>query len=154
MAEQIDLKTALGRENTLVIAANRQATTLLERAKKGEKPIPPPPELEAALCGVLGCKSDDLPDKCKARVAGKVVEGHIRKGDVIVIATEAGGPGTGYTLRGPIVIDGEMWDKEAKGGAGHVRTGPFFEAVSALSRPMFPQRRAEPENGYFELRHA
>lgn len=154
MAEQMDLKTALGRENTFIVAANRQATTLLDRPKKGEKGQPPPPELEQALCSALGCKSEELAEKCKARVVGQVVEGHVRRGDVFVVATEASGPGNGYTLRGPVVIGGEMWNAEAKSGAGHIHTAPFYQQIARLAHPMFPARRAEPENGYFTLRHA
>lgn len=154
MADAMDLKTALGRENTFIIAANRQATTLLERPKKGEKPPPAPAELEQALCSALGCKSEELADKCKARVVGQVVEGHVRKGDVYIVATEASGPGNGYTLRGPIVIGGQMWNPEAKSGAGHIHTAPFYNEIARLAHPMFPARRAEPENGFFVLRHA
>lgn len=147
--QPLSIKDALMRETTLVIAPGISSTTLLERPKKGEPKIPPPPTVENALRAAMG---NDY-DKFSARVAGRIVTGHLRKGDVIVVAKETE-PGRGYTLHGPLEITGELWNREANMGAGHVQTSTFFTEVAKLAHPMYPARRAEPENGYFELRHA
>lgn len=147
MAE-LSLKDALLRENTVIVAPNRLSATLMNRPKKGEKPDPAPPDLEEAVRKVLGADAD----KMRASVVGRVYTGHLRKGDQIVIAKEAV-PGKGYTLHGPIDVT-KHWDKTQRMGAGDISPKTFFAEVGALAHPMFASRRAEPENGYFELRHA
>ena len=152
--QPLSIKDALQSDRTIVIAANNLSTTLLERAKKGEKPIPPPPDVGVALRAAIGATSDeDFEKRFAARVAGRIRIGHLRKGDVLVVAKEPA-PGQGYVLTGPVEISGEMWDKESNFGAGNVQTGPLFEAIAKLAHPMFCARRAEVENDYFELRHA
>lgn len=166
MAEQkepLDIKTALGRENTIVIAPNRMTATLVTVPKAGEPRSAPPPDLNQALAQALGCPEGELidheingkrvPGKCQAQIVGRILTGHLRRHDVIIVAREAT-PGNGYTLHGPIVIDGELWNRTAKMNAGDIHSAPFFEAIARLAHPMTCKRRSEPENGYFELGHA
>ncbi len=147
MAE-ISLKDALLKDNTVIIAPNRLSTTLVNRPKKGEKPEPPPPDLDAAIREVLGNDAD----KIRATIVGRIYTSHLRKGDLVVVASESE-PGKGYKLRGPIDVT-RHWDKTARQGVGDVSPKLFFEEVGKLAHPMFASRRTEVENGYFELRHA
>jgi hypothetical protein len=162
--EPLDIKTALGRDNTIVIAPNRMTATLVEAPKKGEARPPAPPDLDNALATALGCPLDHvsdrqgpdgktIPGKCQAQIVGRILTGHLRKGDVIVVAKEMS-PGGGYSLHGPVVIEGELWNRTAKMNAGDIHSAPFFEAIARLAHPMTCKRRSEPENGYFELGHA
>lgn len=147
MAE-ISLKDALLRDNTVIIAPNHNSATLVNRPKKGEKPEPAPPGVDSAIREVLGSDAD----KCRATVVGRIYTAHLRKGDLVIVASEPE-PGRGYKLRGPIDVT-KHWDKTARSGVGDVSPKLFFEEIGKLAHPLYPARRSEVENGYFELRHA